>query len=281
MPRPQRQPFPPRKGVPSGSRSAAKNSEQSLGWDPVAAWYDKLVGESGSDYHRHVILPAALRLLAPQAGDAVIDVCCGQGVLAPPLLAAGIARFTGVDASPRLIDAAKSRHRNEPRVSWIQADACQPGSWADESYDAASCLMAVHDVEDIGGLFANIRRALKVGGRAVAILMHPCFRIPRKSHWGWDADQKIQFRRLDSYGTPIAIPITTHPGKGTGEETLFHHRPLADLLNALAGNGLALAACEELYSHRRSQGSGPFSKAEHKAAEEFPLFLALKATRMG
>lgn len=281
MPRPQRQPFPPRKGVPSGSRSAAKNSEQSLGWDPVAAWYDKLVGESGSDYHRHVILPAALRLLAPQAGDAVIDVCCGQGVLAPPLLAAGIARFTGVDASPRLIDAAKSRHRNEPRVSWIQADACKPGAWADESYDAASCLMAVHDVEDIGGLFANIRRALKVGGRAVAIFMHPCFRIPRKSHWGWDADQKIQFRRLDSYGTPIAIPITTHPGKGTGEETLFHHRPLADLLNALAGNGLALAACEELYSHRRSQGSGPFSKAEHKAAEEFPLFLALKATRMG
>jgi ubiquinone/menaquinone biosynthesis C-methylase UbiE len=280
MPRPQRQPFPPRKGGPPGSRPAAKNSEQSLGWDPVAAWYDKLVGESGSDYHRHVILPAALRLLAPQAGEAVIDVCCGQGVLAPPLLAAGIARFTGVDASPRLIDAAKSRHRNEPRVSWIQSDACKPGAWTDGSYDAASCLMAVHDVEDIGGLFANIRRSLKVGGRAVAILMHPCFRIPRKSHWGWDADQKIQFRRLDSYGTPIAIPITTHPGKGTGEETLFHHRSLADLLNALASNGLALAACEELYSHRRSQGSGPFSKAEHKAAEEFPLFLALKATRI-
>ena len=280
MPRPQRQPFTPRKGGPAGARPAAKKSNQNLGWDPVAAWYDKLVGESGSDYHQHVILPAALRLLAPQAGEAVIDVCCGQGVLAPPLLAAGIARFTGVDASPRLIDAAKSRHRNEPRVSWIQADACQPGAWADGTYDAAACLMAVHDVEDIGGLFSNIRSALKVGGRVVAILMHPCFRIPRKSHWGWDADQKIQFRRLDSYGTPIAIPITTHPGKGTGEETLFHHRPLADLLNALAGNGLALAACEELYSHRRSQGSGPFSKAEHKAAEEFPLFLALKATRM-
>jgi hypothetical protein len=51
------------------------------------------------------------------------------------------------------------------------------------------------------------------------------------------------------------------------------------LLNALAVNGLALAACEELYSHRRSQGSGPYSKAEHKAAEEFPLFLALRLTR--
>lgn len=280
MPRPSRRSFPPRKSGTAETRAAGKNPAQSLGWDPVAAWYDKLVGESGSDYHRHVILPAALRLLAPKAGESVIDVCCGQGVLAAPMLAAGIDRLIGIDASPRLLDAAKSRHRNEQRVSWIQADACQPGAWANGSHDAAACLMAVHDVEDIGALFANIRRALKIGGRAVVILMHPCFRIPRKSHWGWDGDQKIQFRRLDSYGTPIAIPITTHPGKGTGEETLFHHRPLADLLNALAGNGLALAACEELYSHRRSQGSGPYSKAEHKAAEEFPLFLALKANRV-
>jgi hypothetical protein len=44
--------------------------------------------------------------------------------------------------------------------------------------------------------------------------------------------------------------------------------------------GLAVLACEELYSHRRSQASGPFSKAEHRAAEEFPLFIALKAMRM-
>ncbi|MEN9535790.1 MAG: hypothetical protein RLZ22_784 [Verrucomicrobiota bacterium] len=279
MPRPPRQPFPPRKGGSAASRSTRKGADKSLGWDPVAAWYDKLVGESGSDYHRHVILPAAMKWLAPKAGESVIDVCCGQGVLAAPMLTAGVARFIGVDASPRLLEAAKSRHHGESRASWIQADACKPGAWADATHDAAACLMAVHDVEDIGGLFCNIRKALKVGGRAVMILMHPCFRIPRKSHWGWDVDQKIQYRRLDSYGTPVAIPITTHPGKGTGEETIFHHRSLADLLNALAGNGLILAACEELYSHRRSQGSGPYSKAEHRAAEEFPLFLAIKATR--
>ena len=26
----------------------------------VAGWYDRLVGDEGSDYHRHVILPLAL-----------------------------------------------------------------------------------------------------------------------------------------------------------------------------------------------------------------------------
>lgn len=276
MPPPPRRPFRNQKGTKPGTASE-KNDR---GWDPVAAWYDKLVGESGSDYHQNVILPAALRILAPQPGEAIIDICCGQGVLIRPLLAANIGKFTGIDASPRLIESAKSRHAGDPRVSLIVADACKTGPWADGKYDAAACMMAVHDVPDIIGLFTNLARSLKPRGRAVIIFMHPCFRIPRKSHWGWDAEQKIQFRRLDSYSTPLQIPITTHPGKGTGEQTAFHHRPLADILTAMGESGLGVTACEELYSHRRSQATGPFSKAEHAAAEEFPLFIALKSVRI-
>src|SRR5690606_36786934 len=101
------------------ARKAA--GKKDAGWDPVAAWYDKHVGDSGSDYHRHVILPAALRLLDPQPGESLIDVCCGQGVLVRPLLEKKIARYLGVDASPRLIEAAKQRHRDR-RVSWVVAD---------------------------------------------------------------------------------------------------------------------------------------------------------------
>lgn len=272
---------------PSHKRSESRNQGPSVrrvpqdqGWDPVAAWYDKLVGESGSDYHRHVILPAALRMLAVQPDESVIDICCGQGVLAGPLLETNIARFVGVDASPRLISAAKTRHGTNPRVSFITADVCQPGKWTDASHDAAACLMAVHDVPDITKMFTHMTAALKPSGRALIVMMHPCFRIPKHTHWGWDAEQKIQFRRIDSYGTPLEIAVTTHPGKGTGEQTAFHHRPLADLLTSLGAAGLAVTACEELYSHRRSQGNGPFSKAEHRATEEIPLFIALKAVKI-
>lgn len=272
MPGPPRRPFQnKRPGPPPPTRDK--------GWDPVAAWYDKLVGEEGSDYHKHVILPATLKLLDPQPGESVIDVCCGQGVLVRPLLETGIASFTGVDASPKLIAAAKTRHGSNPRVTLITADACLPGPWADASHDAATCLMAVHDVPDPVAMFTNVAKSLKPGGRAVMVFMHPCFRIPRQSHWGWDAEHKIQFRRLDRYGSPLDIPITTHPGAKTAGETMFHHRPLADLLNALGQGGLAVTACEELYSHRRSQ-PGPRSRGEHRAAIEFPMFIALKAVRI-
>jgi SAM-dependent methyltransferase len=185
-----------------------------------------------------------------------------------------------VDASPSLIKAAATRHGGGARLKWLVADACAPAApWADGSHDAAACLMAVHDVPDVAALFANIARALKPGGRAVLVFMHPCFRIPRQTHWGWDNEQKIQFRRIDHYATPLEIPITTHPGRRSGEQTVFHHRPLAVLLGALAEGGLCLKNCEELHSHRRSQAGGPFSRAEHRAAGEIPLFMALKAVK--
>lgn len=277
MPPSPRRPFQAHKGGKPGPPGPKPIPAADRGWDQVAAWYDKLVGESGSDYHRHVLLPAALRMLDPQPGESVIDVCCGQGVLVKPLMDAGISKFTGVDASRRLIEAARSRHGQDPQVSFTIADVCRPGAWADGSHDAATCLMAVHDVADAVAMFSNIAHALKPGGRAVFVLMHPCFRIPKQTHWGWDNDQKIQYRRVDCYGTAQQIPITTHPGRGTGEQTVFYHRPLSELLTSMGDGGLAITACEELYSHRRSQGNGPFSKAEHRAAGEFPLFLALKA----
>jgi len=274
---PKRQPGPPaKKGSVQPARQGGGRAGEDQGWDPVAAWYDKLVGETGSDYHRNVILPATLRMLGLKGGESVIDVCCGQGVLVKPLLDAGVGKFLGVDASPRLIQAAEIRHGKNRNVSFRTADACKPGAWADASYDAATCLMAVHDVPDITGLFTNVAKSLKPGGHAVLVFMHPCFRIPKKTHWGFDNEQKIQFRRLDSYGTPLEIQIATHPGKGGPEQTVFYHRPLSELITAIGNGGLAVTACEELYSHRRSQGGGAFSKAEHKAAEEFPMFIAFR-----
>jgi hypothetical protein len=96
--------------------------------------------------------------------------------------------------------------------------------------------------------------------------------MPKHSHWGWDAEQKIQYRRMDRYGSEMTIAITTHPGRKSSEQTSFYHRPLPSYVQALSQAGLAITGCDELFSHRRSQ-VGPRSKAEHLAAEEFPLFL--------
>ncbi len=244
----------------------------------MAQWYDRLVGDEGSDYHRNVILPAVIRLLDPRPSDRLLDLCCGQGVLTRFLIDKGLHHILAVDASPQLIAAAQSRGSCPVGVRFVVSDACRPASWADGTFDAAACILAIHDLENLDGLFANLARAMKSDGRAVVVLMHPCFRIPRQSHWGWDEDKKIQYRRMDRYVTSMAIPVTTHPGKKSGEQTLFYHRPLGEYLNALRRVGLVVAGAEELVSHRRSQ-PGSRSRGEHRSAAEFPVFLALRVIK--
>jgi ubiquinone/menaquinone biosynthesis C-methylase UbiE len=267
-------PRPPRKTRPSRLPPATSGS-----WDQVAAWYDKLVGDEGSDYHRHVILPAALRLLNPQPGQRILDLCCGQGVLARRLLELKVDHVLGVDASPKLIAAAQARGSQDPRVRYVVRDARRLDRLADGTFDAAALIMAVQDLEEFPPVAVEMARALHPQGRAVLIMMHPCFRIPRQSEWGWDEAKRMQYRRIDRYATPMSIPIATHPGRAPGQQTLFYHRPLADYLNALGRAGLAVVECEELLTHRQSQPGG-HSRGENRAAQEFPIFLALKAIKL-
>jgi SAM-dependent methyltransferase len=268
----------PRKRQPRPATRPLRGDERAAGWDHLAAWYDRLVGDEGSDYHRHVVLPATLRLLAVQPGERVLDLCCGQGVLTRLLLEQGVGEVLAVDASPRLIAAAKARGPRDPRVRYVVRDARRIGDLADGRCDAAACVLALQDTEGLDELCAGLAGALRRGGRAVLVLMHPCFRIPRQSQWGWDDEKRTQYRRIDRYATPMQIPIATHPGRDPGEQTIFHHRPLAEYVNALGRAGLAVVACEELLSHRRSD-PGAHSRGEHRAAQEIPIFLALKAIR--
>jgi ubiquinone/menaquinone biosynthesis C-methylase UbiE len=254
------------------------NKPPDTSWEHVADWYDRLVGDEGSDYHRNVVLPAAIEMLAARPGHRVLDLCCGTGVLCRKLVETGVGEVVGVDASDAMIRAAGSR-ASSPKLRYVQADVRELGSLADGTFDRAACLMAVHDVDNVAALFANLAASLKTGGHAVIVMMHPCFRIPRQSSWGWDEKLKTQYRRLDRYATPLTVPIATHPGSDPTQHTAFFHRPLAEYLTALGKTGLAVTECRELTSHRTSEPGGR-SRAENRARREFPIFLALKAVKL-
>src|SRR3954465_6705749 len=102
----------PRKRPARPSQSQGKPAGPRTDWGGVAEWYDRLVGDEGSEYHREVVLPGVLRLLSLQAGASVVDVACGQGVLARQLYERGL-KVTGVDAAPELIRAARERGPTE------------------------------------------------------------------------------------------------------------------------------------------------------------------------
>jgi ubiquinone/menaquinone biosynthesis C-methylase UbiE len=258
------------------SRKSAHQDSPRTDWGLVADWYDQLVGESGSEYHKEVIIPGVLRLLAAAQGDAVIDIACGQGVLCRALQARGVA-VTGVDAAAELIRAA--RRRGPADIHYEIADARQLTHFAAAKFTAAACVLAIQNIHPLPPVFQGIARILQPNGRLVIVMMHPCFRGPKETSWCWDESAKTQYRRIDRYLIPRKSPIVTHPGSNPNQYTWAFHQPIGAYVKALRQSGLLVDAMEEWPSHKRST-SGPRVAAENAARDEIPMFLAIRAIKI-
>lgn len=249
------------------------------GWDAVAAWYDGWMGKGGSQHHRKLAVPTVMDLLALAPGEAVLDIGCGQGVLAQPVAAAG-GHYTGVDVSQKLLTYARQHHGEHGR--FVQADAArlyEESSMQAERYDAAVFLLSVQDMDPLAEVIQAAAWALRPGGRVVLLMTHPAFRVPRQSGWGFDENRKLQYRRVDRYLTPLPVPMKQHPGKESGV-TISFHRPISDYVNGLAAHGLLLDAMREVplgdFSLKKDR-----TRAEKLADDEIPLFLGLRARKIG
>ena len=260
---------------------------ESTHWDEVADWFDALLEDRRHDHYRDVILPGALELLQLEPGCRVLDVACGQGVLARTLAERGF-EAVGVDASERLIELARKRAaRLSPRPEFHVGDARALGELGLEPFDRAACIMALSNVDPLEPVFAACARLLRAGGAFVAVIPHPAFRIPRRSRWEWDHDEAghvRQSRRIDAYLSPARVAIVANPGEaargGAAVQTWTFHRPLQHYVNALGAAGLAVDRLEEWASARVSD-SGPRAPEENRARREIRLFLAMRARKLG
>lgn len=256
---------------------AAAKAATRTSWDPVAEWYVAWVGEEGSRQHRALSIPAAMALLAPRRGEQILDVGAGPGVLAPAIARTG-ARYTGVDASPKLLAAARRAHG--PHGRFILADArylpAAPELRA-ASFDAAVFLLSIQDMDPLADVLRCAAWALRGGGRVVMVMTHPCFRVPRLSGWGWDDSRRMPYRRVDRYLTALPVPMTTD-GRA-GRTTTRFHRPLQEYVNGLAAHGFLVDRLQEIPT--APDGTvGQRARAEALALQEFPVFLGLRARRL-
>jgi ubiquinone/menaquinone biosynthesis C-methylase UbiE len=256
-------------------RSRRRLPAASTSWDQVAGWYDGWVGQSGSSYHRALAIPAALELLDPRPGEDILDVGAGQGVLAAYIAERG-ARYTGVDASPRLIAAARRRHGRSGRFLIADARRLDAAGLARSSFDAAVFLLSLQDIDPLDAVLGSVGRVLRQRSRLVIVMTHPCFRQPRHSGWGVDEARKFLFRRIDSYLTPMAVPMQPLDGQ---PPTWSFHRPLGTYVEGLAASGFAIEALREIADLPPGQRPGPRNRMFGRAAAEIPMFLGLRATR--
>ncbi len=239
-------------------------------WEGSHQWYDRAVGDKGHYYHQKIILPGVLRLLHLTSESTLLDLACGQGILARHIPEE--VSYTGIDISPSLIRAATG-YKHPKHHRFIIGDVTQKLP-LQEKFSHASLILALQNIEKPLSLFKNVAKHLEAKGLFVIVLNHPYFRIPRQTSWQVDVLKKIQYRRVDRYLSPLKIPIQTHPGqKINSEETLSFHYPLSDYSRWLKEAGFVITEIQEWCSDKTSVGGA--AAMENRSRQEFPLFMTL------
>jgi SAM-dependent methyltransferase len=103
-----------------------------------------------------------LAKLAPRAGERILDLGCGDGVLTEDIAASG-ATVVGIDGSPTMVAAARARG--------LDARVCDARALPFESeFDAVFSNAVLHWIPEADAVLQGVRRALKPGGRFIAEL---------------------------------------------------------------------------------------------------------------
>jgi trans-aconitate 2-methyltransferase len=135
------------------------DSQPSREWDARA--YDTLnapMTERGND---------AVGRLVLHGEETVLDAGCGTGQVTATLLRRlPRGRVVALDASERMLAAARERFAGDPRVSFVHADLGAPLP-LDEPVDAIVSTSTLHWVRDHDALWGHLAAALRPGGQLV------------------------------------------------------------------------------------------------------------------
>lgn len=158
-------------GLPQGAGKARSVREM---FDRIARRYDLVnrVMTFGMDVGWRRRAVAELRL---PGGALVADLACGTGDLCTELRRAGY-RAVGFDFSHGMLAAATTD------APLVQADVLAL-PLGDGRMDGVTCGFALRNVVDLGALFAEVARVVRVGGRAAFLeASEPDGRLARAGH---------------------------------------------------------------------------------------------------
>src|ERR1700677_2006782 len=108
--------------------------------------------------------------IAPRAGQRVLDVATGTGMVAAELLARADCSVVGIDQSPQMLAGARERFatRERSRVELLEGEA-EALPFADASFDALTFTYLLRYVEDPAATVRELARVVRPGGRVASL----------------------------------------------------------------------------------------------------------------
>jgi ubiquinone biosynthesis O-methyltransferase len=144
------------------SNAEQVDSLPGLGPEAYARWRASETGAITEKLERKLIL----EMVGDVSGLRVLDVGCGDGELACELAQRG-AIVTGIDASAAMIEAARDRAKLQSADISFQVAKAERLPFPPGQFDIITAVTILCFVEDSSGVFREIARVLRPGGRLV------------------------------------------------------------------------------------------------------------------
>jgi len=249
------------------------------GWDALAEWRDRRMGEAGDLWHRTLIDPTLLAVLGPVRGKRVLDVGCGNGYLTRRMARQGAVRAVGVDQSAASIRFARRREAARPSgAEFVHGTAARLPQFGDGTFDRVVANMALMDIRDAAGTVREIGRLLAPAGRLVFSINHPCFDIDDGSAWLVERTpyRETTSRKVERYRKERSVRIRWDVAVGERAFTTSYHRTLSTYSRLLRNAGLAILRLEEPSPTPEFLRESP----QGRFIAEIPLHLVVEAVRI-
>jgi demethylmenaquinone methyltransferase / 2-methoxy-6-polyprenyl-1,4-benzoquinol methylase len=154
--------------VASGDRGSARKREALQLFRGLPRRYDLLSSafSFGQDPRWRRALVSAL---APQAGQRVLDVATGTGMVAAELLARADCSVVGIDQSAEMLAGARERFAHSgAKVELIEGQA-EELPFPDHSFDALTVTYLLRYVDDPRATVSELARVVRPGGRVASL----------------------------------------------------------------------------------------------------------------
>ena len=181
--------------------------------------------------------PALRAMLPDLPGLRVLDLGCGFGWFCRWARQQGAAAVLGIDVSEKMLARARA-DTHDAAISYSRADMehleLPPGS-----FDLIYSSLALHYIERLGELLAQVHQALVPGGCFVFSVEHPLFTAPLEPGWSVTAAGRRTWA-LDAY-----LDEGPRSTEWLAKGVIKQHRMLGTYLNMLLGCGFGLTGVEE------------------------------------
>jgi demethylmenaquinone methyltransferase / 2-methoxy-6-polyprenyl-1,4-benzoquinol methylase len=193
----------------------------------------------------------------PQAGDRVLDVATGTGMVAAELLRRCECSVVGIDQSAAMLARARARFAaaQDSRVELIEGEA-ESLPFADASFDVVTVTYLLRYVDDPAATVRELARVLRPGGRIASLE----FGVPplTPARWAW--------RLYTAIGLPVLGRLASREWAEVGRflgpsiRGFYERHPLERIVGYWSEAGL-----EQVGVRRMSLGGGVLISARRAA----------------